>query len=126
MAPAETCPITTCASALLADEALRLIRQRGLYEQRSTELFDAATVRLIEVEDAVLKMRPRSRRGAAYQILVAACAIEPMSHAADAASLLALQVAQNAITVAALSLLDADQRELAEFYSLDHQRPIAA
>jgi hypothetical protein len=107
---------------MLADEARRLIVQRELYENRSEELFHAAASRLIEVEDAVLHMRPRSLQGAVFQILVASCAIDPGCYAVDDKAVGALTLAQHSITVAALSLVGPADHVLAEFYSLRRHR----
>jgi hypothetical protein len=118
MAPADAAHTTPCPVALLADEAVRLIRLRTLYEHRSEELFDAAATRLIELEDVVLKLHPRSLKGAAFQVLVSIGFIDPLAHAINEDAENNLRRAQRALTSAAIALTTDCATELLEFYTV--------
>lgn len=116
MITADTGPSTPCPVALLGLEIQRLIRQREIYEMRCQELFDGATTRLMELEDAVLKMHPHSPRGAFIAMLMSIGLIDPLGCAESDEAIQRLVLVQRALSHAAMALAEPGDELLLDYY----------
>lgn len=126
MATAEFASTTSCPLAPLVDEAIRLIKMREMFELRSEDLFDAAATRLLQLEDAVLNLQPRSRRGGLLLLLVTLGQLDPYSNTEDPAGLQALIAAQRGLEAAALALAEPGDDALLTYYVREPAHCMAA
>lgn len=123
MFTADAAPNTHCAVAPLAAEAVRLIRQRRLYDQNNADaLLDAVDARLDRVQEAASLGHATSREGLFFQVcLISAMldAVKPVCAGqepgmADART--DIGVADSAIFSLGLGLFSEADRVLADHY----------
>ena len=127
MSEAENAFSTNCPVAPLAIEAMRLLGLRDLYEARSPELFDVVLDRLSAVELGAVKLRPRSRLGMLFVLLLANGNLDPMVLMKDgeAEEGRRLDTARAAIEVVALAMAAPGDEPLLDYYATSAGRMIS-
>lgn len=111
---------TSCPVALMANDAMRLIRQEARYQLHAPELANAAWDRLLRLQVAATEARATSTAGLFFQTCIAyamVCDLDPMlKDDVDAGWRADLSAGQRAMISIASSLYDDSLSVLGEHY----------